>query len=425
MSEAVFDNAFTQAPYAQLADAQSIVREPIRWRRFVILFLLLPFFGGTFSYVKNLHALWALTKAFPIISVPLIVPLFWRERIPFTRQLLITLLYMFLVPSFTGMFSFHQNFFLGLTSQVKLLPMLFFFSFIALLYLLDLNYREVATAFLTLAGLTFAILLAIWAFAPSNWYETRFVLGQSSILTVDDRGQRIRMPMYFGMIGIFYTYRRFFAGGRWRVLWLATSLFLYSTLIFAVKTRAYVVAVPIVLAINAVRLTRRTARLVMLAMLPFLVIGLGSIPLVQSLILNKDEVREATIVKITGFLGTSVPNWAFGVGSISPLVDNGGGMIQYFNHFFYLADVTWVGVIFEFGLIGAALFLCIPLRGIWMSRHVTSGRHDAFFGSLQDYLVYALVGSPMTAIILAPGELTVIVAVFVYFTHMLQEKRTT
>ena len=105
----------------------------VRWAYVAILVAVLPLFGQTFHYVKMLPPLWALSKAFPIVSLPLCLLLFAGPRPPGGRQMLLSILWLILVPSFISLFTFEQTFFVALTSQVKLLSLIYFFSFLALL----------------------------------------------------------------------------------------------------------------------------------------------------------------------------------------------------------------------------------------------------------------------------------------------------
>ena len=89
-------------------------------------------------------------------------------------------------------------------------------------------------------------------------------------------------------------------------------------------------------------------------------------------------------------------------------------MMTYFNHFFFLADITWMGILFEFGVVGAILIAAIPARGALLM-HQLRGRHDTpFLAALQDYLIYGLLISEMLPMTLAPGEVTTIMAIAVY-----------
>ena len=388
---------------------------PVRWRQFAVLLILLPLFGETFHYLKIVMPLWTLSKAFPILSLPLCLLSLRGGDVPRgTRQILIMLLYLLLVPSFTAIFSFQQNFFLGLTAQVKLLPILYFFSFTGLLRILKPSASEISKAFLTCAMLSFAVLIALWLLVPQTAYQTHYTIADSPFFSVDSRGDRIRMPYFFGIAGTFYCYRRFFSEKK--ILWLAAAFAGYASMVSLIRARSEVLGMSVILAASAVRFSKARTRAITLAIIPFAAVALLSIPYVASVFdtsaASGFETRRLTIEQCIAFLGTSPVHWLLGVGTITPL--DPYGLIRYFNHSFFLADVTWIGTIFEYGLIGAVLVLLLPLRGIYESRSVRPTRQGAFLGSLQDYLIYAIVVSIGYPLTLQPGEFALILAIVVH-----------
>ena len=388
---------------------------PIRWRPFLLLLVLLPMFGEVFHYMKIVMPLWALSKAFPLLSLPLCVFLLRGDTLPRgTRQILVTMLYLILVPSFTGIFTYQQSFLLGLTSQVKLLPILYFFSFTGLLRIVRPTSSELARSVFTLAVLSFALLLLLWLFVPQSAYSSVYKIGDSPLYSIDNRGNRIRMPYFFGILGIFYCFRRFFAEKK--VFWLLATAAGFASVLVIIRTRSTALGIAVVLAIGAVRFSRPAMRVAMLALLPFAAAALFTIPYLHTVfdtgIESGFDTRRISIQKAVEYLGQDPFRWLFGVGSITPF--DPGGMIRFFNHYFFLADITWVGTVFEFGIVGALLVLLIPARGLWESRRVRSSRAGAFLGSLQDYLLYAILISGLYPLTLQPGEFVLILAIFVY-----------
>lgn len=386
----------------------------VRWAYVAILVAVLPLFGQTFHYVKMLPPLWALSKAFPIVSLPLCLLLFAGPRPPGGRQMLLSILWLILVPSFISLFTFEQTFFVALTSQVKLLSLIYFFSFLALLRWLLPSLRELAFAFLICAAITFALLVIVWALAPQSAYAQHYVAGDAPVLAVDARGNRIRLPMYFGLIGVLYAWRRFLASPRigWLLVWAGGFMLIFSL----VRMRTYVLGLALTAAITAFVVAPPRIKIALVALIPFALAGLFSVPYMASIFSTDKafafDVRYISTMKAIAFLGTDPFRWIFGVGSISPI--DPAGMMTYFNHFFFLADITWMGILFEFGVVGAILIAAIPARGALLM-HQLRGRHDTpFLAALQDYLIYGLLISEMLPMTLAPGEVTTIMAIAVY-----------
>ena len=407
---------------AEIGDSVSAVapdragqeRRRVRWAMVVALLLPAAMFGQVFSYIKQLMPLWALSKMFPVLVLPLALLLLRWPRPAATRQLLITFAWLLLVPSIVAIWTFQQSFLLGLTAQVKLLPILFFFSFLALLRWWRPTMEEVAATFLVAGAVTFVVLIALWALAPQSWYLAPYDPATSPMLTTDNRGNRIRMPMFFALIAIFYCYRRWTGGQGWR--WLVPAATGFALAVLIVRQRTTVIGLAGVGAINSFLLASPWVRIALVALLPVALAALFSVPYLATVFdtsrASGFDTRWITVVKATDFLGLNPLAWLFGVGTISPL--DRTGLMQYFNHFFFLADIAWLGVVFEFGLVGALLILAIPLRGMWLIRTARAQGDTPFLGALQDYLLFAILTSPLNPLTLAPGEVATIMAIAVY-----------
>jgi hypothetical protein len=399
---------------AAAPDAAASDQRRIRWTTVAALLLPLAMFGQVFSYIKQLMPLWALSKLFPVLALPLALLLLRSARPPATRQLLLTFAWLLLVPSIIAIWTFQQSFLIGLTAQVKLLPILFFFSFLALLRWWRPTMDEVTATFLVAGVITIVVLIALCVLAPQSWYIAPYDPDTAPMLTTDNRGNRIRMPMYFALIGIFYCYRRALAGDGWR--WMVPAATGFALAVLVVRQRTTVIGLAGVAAINSFLLASGRVRLVLTALLPVALAALFSIPYLATVFDTSStsgfDTRWITTVKAVDFLGLNPLAWLFGVGTISPL--DRTGLMQYFNHFFFLADIAWLGVVFEFGVVGALLILAIPIRGLWLVRTARAGGDTPFLGALGDYLVFAIITSPLNPLTLAPGEVATIMAVAVY-----------
>lgn len=387
---------------------------PLRLKVMAILLLVLPFFGQSFHYMKDLLPFWALAKAFPVVSLPMAFMLFRYPRLPLVRQVLLTVVWGLLVPSFAGIYYFNQDFFTGITAQVKLLPILHFFSFLGLLLYLRPTLRELTVSFLVWGIVTYVTLLVLWLVVPQSWYSGGYAVGSSPLFSMDSRGNRIRMPMYFGMITLFYCYRRFLDDHRLR--WLGGALVGFALTLWVVKTRAMMVGIAGVLVINSFLAVGPLARLAVMLAAPLGIGGLFSVGYLATMFSTDSstgfDVRWVTATKAVNFLGTDPIRWLFGVGTIAPTSSD--SLISYFDHFFFLADITWLGILFEFGLIGVGLILLYEVRAVLLFHKLRRQIDAPFLGSLYDYVVYVILISNLYPPTLTPGETAVILAVFVY-----------
>ncbi|PKU24431.1 hypothetical protein [Telmatospirillum siberiense] len=394
--------------------------EPLRPAVMAVLLLILPFFGQSFHYMKDLLPFWALSKAFPILSLPLALVLFRYPRLPILRQILLTSVWLILVPSFSAIYYFSQDFFTGVTAQVKLLPLLNFFSFLGLLIYLRPSLRELTVAFVIWGVVTYVALILLWALVPQAWYSAVYAFGSSPLFSIDSRGNRIRMPMYFGMITLFYCYRRFLDDHRLR--WLAGAFVGFALTLWVVKTRAMVVGIAGVVVINSFLAVGPLKRLVLMLAAPLALAGLFSFGYLSSMFSTDSstgfDVRWETASKAVNFLGVDPVRWLFGVGTISPTSSD--SLFSFFNHFFFLADITWLGILFEYGLIGAGLILLYEVRGVLFFHRLKQRVDSHFLGGLYDYVVYVILISNLYPPTLTPGETAIILSIFVYVWHRLE-----
>ncbi|MES2272062.1 MAG: hypothetical protein V4533_14360 [Pseudomonadota bacterium] len=385
------------------------------WSKVVLLVLLLPLFGQSFHYIKDVPPLWALSKIWPLIALPFAPVLLYRPYSAFSRQMIFTFLWLVGISSVAAIPAFGQSFLIGLTGQIKLLPLLSFFSFLGFLYWQKPTLRELTAAFVICAVATLLVLLALWLIAPQSWYVGTIDVGDAPLLSADARGNRIRMPMFFAMLGMFYWYRLANQTQKWR--WFVPVAIVLSCMMGLVRTRAMVLGGAATLALAMLVATTPRRRLIVMLLVPVLLIAMFQIPYVAS-VFDTDQnsglqVRVITAQKATYFLGNDWINWLFGVGSISSI--NPKGMADFFSHYFFLADITWLGIIFEFGLFGAALLLALPVRGIWYFKKLRRRIDHPLLAAMQDYLIYVILISGLyPTLTLQPGEVAILLSVAVY-----------
>jgi hypothetical protein len=421
VSELASEDLSLQAGGSRQNSGVSVLARAWNWR-VVLLVALLPLFGQTLHYMKDLKPLWALSKAFPILSLPLILPVLTRRRVPQVFGWLFTFIWLVLVSSFIGMFTFDQSFLLGLTAQVKLLPMLYVISILGLLLLVRPTAEELVMAFAACAVLMFATVFLLWALAPQSWYVTRYEFGDAPLLSADDRGNRIRMPMYFGLIALFALYRRLLARPDWRTA--ALLAFGMALIVGVVRTRAVVLAS--VVTLGVVTFIASPPRWRLAAAVAAGVIGLIllQVPYVQSAFdtsaASGFNVRQITAAKASAFLDQNQLRWLFGAGTITSLDPE--GLPRFFDHFFFLADISWLGIVFEFGLIGAALIVILLMRTWYYASRTRRAFASPGLAGMQDYVLFTLIQSPLySTMTLQPGEIAIIAATFVYLGIILRD----
>jgi len=125
------------------------------------------------------------------------------------------------------------------------------------------------------------------------------------------------------------------------------------------------------------------------------------------------SVRLRSIGNAIDYLGADPIRWLFGVGattrfSTTTLADIFG------DKHFYLADIGWLGIVFEYGIVGAVMLFAVYFGGLlftWQTARI-DGR--PLIRALADYTFFLFLTSAVYSFVFTPGELAMIVAVAAY-----------
>lgn len=389
----------------------------------LVLACCLPLFAQVFYYLNEYPPPYLLSKAWPFLTMPLALYGMARLRLPVGGMYLAVLAYVLGFTPLVSMVQLGNGFLDALTTTVKAWPFTFYFSLSALLALLAVPPDRIARMVLGFGAATYVLMVLIYALAPTAWYANN--PADSKLLLFDtERGYRVYMPMFFGMILLFYLARSSVLRRNLLQAGLAALAFLPMLLIY--KQRAAIAAALVVVALGMVMsLPPRLRRMV---------IGFGLIVAAAGMVLvarklgilsgaapaNVEDalgaslsVRQTSSGLAFAFLGDDPMRWLFGVGATTrfstvTLNDIFG------NEQFFIADLGWIGVIFEYGVVGASLLAA--LYGwclVWVFR-ATRRTRDPFALALGDYVLYLIVSSAVYSVVFTPGELGVVMALSVY-----------
>jgi hypothetical protein len=386
----------------------------------LIIFLLvasLPMFGQTFQYLIDLLPLYVLSKAWPLLMFPLAVYGVAKMPLPYKPLFAVALIYVVVVTPMLSMFQLGNGFFDAMATTVKTWSFLNYFSLAAMLFLLK---PEVALLRKTMVGLgmaTFLIMIALWLVMPHDAYVQN--QAQSKLLIYDDRGYHIYMPMFFGMFYVFYLNRRFWLERHWvsGALLLITA----TALVVVYKERTALAAGAAALVYGFAFSLRRRRRI------PVISVGImgGLVALFFAIRHLVDQVnaslgaslsvRQQTAALIYDYVTEQPLRWVFGVGSITRFSTVTLGDIFKDKHF-YLADVGWLGTLFEYGIIGTVLIFLIYLTGFRLGREAgaVEGPELPFRKALADYGLYLLIVSTIYSAVFTPGEIATVAAIAIY-----------
>ncbi|MBS9475705.1 hypothetical protein KIP89_01095 [Ancylobacter sp. VKM B-3255] len=380
----------------------------------------LPLFAQTFHYLHELTVPYLLSKAWPLACLPLaLYAVVWLE-LPAKRFYLVFLAYALGVTPFVSMVQLGNGLIDALITTVKVWPVTYYFALSALLVWLAPSYGRVRAVLLGLGATTFALMVVLWVAAPVSWYVNDPMLGKLFMIEVE-RGYRIYMPMFFGALLLFYLTRRFVQEPKLLPPLLILAGFVAMLMIY--KQRTAIGGMLLICLYGAVTSLAPRRRLLIVGLfLAVVPLGVGAMMvqnadnLLQSLG-GSLTVRQTSLALAANFLGDDPWRWLFGVGATTrfgaiTLADIFG------NDQFYIADLGWFGVVFEYGLIGALLLAGLYGWGVIVVLKAARGSDDALVLALSDYILYMLVTSAVYSLVFTPGELGVVMALAIYLSRV-------
>lgn len=385
-----------------------------------ILVVTLPLFAQSFHYLHELTVPYLLSKAWPLACLPLaLYAVVWLE-LPAKRFYLVFLAYALGVTPFISMVQLGNGLVDALITTVKVWPITYYFALSALLVWLAPSHERLRAVLIGLGAATFALMVLLWIAVPTGWYVNDPMLGKLFMIEVE-RGYRIYMPMFFGALLLFYLARR--AVQRPNLLAPLLILAGFIAMLMIYKQRTAIGGMLLICVYAAVTSLAPRRRLLIVGLfLAVVPLGVGAMMvenadnLVQSLG-GSLTVRQNSLALAANFLGDDPWRWLFGVGATTrfgaiTLADIFG------NDQFYIADLGWFGVVFEYGLLGALLLAGLYVWGVIVVLQAARGTDDALVLALSDYILYLLVTSAVYSLVFTPGELGVVMALAIYLTRV-------
>lgn len=379
------------------------------------LLLALPMFGQVFHYLIDIGPLYALSKAWPMLCLPLTVYGLWRLHLPAAPLFVALLAYVVGVTPLISMIELGNGLVDAIATTVKVLPFSYYFAVAALLALARATPADLRRATLALGWATFAAMIVLWTVVPVDWYVND--PAASRIFLVDEgRGYRIYMPMIFGILLLFYCARRgAMTGALWPWLVVLGGLI---AMVAIFKQRTPIAATVLMLGwilVSSARGRRRT-----------LLLGLGAVAatlalaaLVLALAGHLTDsfgaslsVRQVTVAQAWSYLAGDPLRLLLGVGSITRFSQVTFADI-FGNAMFYLADIGWVGVLFEYGLVGSLLIAATYAVSLRLT-FAAAVRDDPFSWALADYALFLIVCSLVYSVVYTPGEIVMVAALAVH-----------
>jgi hypothetical protein len=368
----------------------------------------------------DIPVLYLLSKAWPVLTLPLLVWALLRLDIPYKLLFIATMFWIIGVAPMIGMIQLGNEAGAAFLTTAKVWAFGFVFSAAGLLALLRLPAETLGRVVLGLGLGTYAIMVVLWLTVPTSAYGGGDVA--TKLFMYDpERGYHLYVPMFFGMLLVFFLNRSFWLRRRvWKALAIVTA-FALQYMIYKERTAIAGGALVVVIAsalsagrwrIPALSMLGITAGTAVLYLLGWMENAAG----IHSSLGGSLAVRQVSVTTAWNYLSLEPVRWLLGVGATTRF--GNVTLAQLFaNRMFFLTDIGWLGVVFEYGVIGALLMLLVHLAGLWAATR-WSRPEDPLSQALADYVLYLIVISAVYSVVFTPGELTTVLALSYYLARV-------
>lgn len=408
----------------EISVAPAGIRTGVDGMRLLFLLATLPMFGQVFHYMIDVGKIYYLSKAFPILVLPLGFYALLRLKTPLAGWYLFCIAYVQCVTPVMSIVWLGNDLGDSLTNSVKVWPLTYYFSLIGLLVMFEYSADEVTNALLLAGWATALVMLLLWQFTP--WYYYTWDPAVSRLFLKDySRGNHIFFPITFMFLVTFYAaYSLMRRPKLWHILFIAVSFYIQFN-VFKQRTAAASCLV-VIIGIFIFRLPKLIRGLVigggMAASFAGIFYVMSRLDQILYQFGGSLTVRQTSMGLLEKYLGDKPLRWIFGAGGASRLgtvtMEDIVGRKD-----FWLTDLGWAGVLFEFGVLGSLAMMLLFFWILWWAARqpaVGEPRHRAMIAALAAYIVYLTISSVIYSFVYAPGELATMTALLLYLVNIVR-----
>lgn len=386
---------------------------PSQTGRVMALLLLLPMFAQCFQYMTDIPPLYLLSKIWPFVTLPVAIWAGLSLRMPYKALHAGNLFWLLAVTPAMGILNLGNTFPDAMATTVKVWSFTYVFSAAGLMVLLRVQAESLTRVLIGMGAGTYILMALLWVAVPTSAYGGGD-LDTKLFMTDVERGYRIYMPMFFGMLLIFYLNRSMLSRfATWKFVAMGIAFILLLTIY---KQRTAIAGAGFAVAVGACLAQRRWRAAAFSALALLGAIGVAAIFVRAQMsselkegLGNSLAVREVSVAQAWNYVSAEPLRWLFGVGGTTRLGDVTLGKL-FNNPMFFLTDIGWLGVLFEYGTVGVILMVSVHLAGLKLAL-TWAHPDDPMSQALADYIVYLIATSFVYSVVFTPGELMTVMAI--------------
>lgn len=378
-----------------------------KFKNIIFLCIIFIFSFQIFYYFSDFLYLYIPAKIFfPLLAIlfGFIYILYYLKKKKVDANAILFLLFWFILSLSSGAMSnyyFEQSFIVGFVSQIKLAAFSFYFLLLYVLIKYKVTFKELEEAFIILAVSSLLLFYFMNLFIdPHLFWNGEF---NNIIFPGKHSSDEIRyvFPIVFVHIGIFIYFRKYLVEKKYKFLIYVFAGVFYEIFFHEQRMEMAALILTLILSYTWHKLSPKSAFfLSIIGIIIGLQLILWSFSEIKMYFIQDSSfaIRLNTLSVVFLAFENDVLGWIFGHGFLSPI-----GQKTYqdlYGDNFWLADIGWIGVIYEFGIIGVLIFMYVYYLIFSLLNRLLSLQKLPLILAFRDYVLMSIIFSPLATLVL-------------------------